>query len=150
MHLEIEILTTCTFYTRISVIVLRGRPFPFYYPLERGKERGLVEACTSFRVIPLDSWGAILSLYCLFRGVAFCDVELNTRIKTAFSSLRILFWWRWTIQLLCVLLRWNMDAYLVANRKKQFRIKMSLFLYLLAMASHRAAIHCCFLPYYCD
>ncbi len=116
MHLEIEILTTCTFYTRISVIVLRGRPFPFYYPLERGKERGLVEACTSFRVIPLDSWGAILSLYCLFRGVAFCDVELNTRIKTAFSSLRILFWWRWTIQLLCVLLRWNMDAYLVANR----------------------------------
>ncbi len=50
-----------------------------------------MEACTLFCVIPLDSWGTILSVYCLCRGVAFRDVELNTRIKTALSSLRVLF-----------------------------------------------------------
>ncbi len=63
-------------------------PFPFCYPLARGGKEGLVEACTSFRVIPLDSKGTILSVYCLCRGVAFGDVKLSTRIKTALSSLR--------------------------------------------------------------
>ena len=74
-------------------------PFPFIIHSCGGGKEGLVEACTSFRVIPLDSWGNILSMYCLCRGVAFRDVELNTRIKTALSSLQMLFWWRWIIKL---------------------------------------------------
>ncbi len=61
----------------------------------------VVEWPTSFFNYPLMGWGrergsgrslhivagTVLSVYCLCRGVAFRDVELNTRIKTAISSL---------------------------------------------------------------
>ena len=125
----------------VKCVVSRGRPLSLFIIRYRGGgKEGLVEACTSFHVIPLDSWGTILSVYCLCRGVTFRDVELNTRIKTVLSSLRMLFGRRCIIQLQCVELHWNMDSYLAANRKKQFlpfyRNKMQLFLYQLAMASH--------------
>ena len=60
-------------------------PFPFIIHSPGGGKEGLVEACTSFRGILLDSWGNLLSVYCLCRGVAFGDVELNTRINTVIS-----------------------------------------------------------------
>ncbi len=64
---------------RCRRLVSRGRPLSLLSSAGGGK-KSLVEACTSFRAIPLDSWGTILSMYCLSRGAAFRDVELNTRI----------------------------------------------------------------------
>ncbi len=84
----------------VKCVVSRGRPLSLFIIRYRGGgKEGLAEACTSFNVIPLDVWGTILSVYCLCSGVAFRDVELNTRIKTVLSSLRMLFGRRCIIQL---------------------------------------------------
>ncbi len=52
-----------------------ARPTPFIIICSRGGgKKSLVEACTSFHVIPLDSWGTILSMYCLCRSEVFRDI----------------------------------------------------------------------------
>ncbi len=75
-------------------IVSRGRPLSLLLSARAGKGKRVWKKLvhTSFRIIPLDSWGTILSVYYLCRGAAFRDLELNTLIKTVLS-------WRWIIQL---------------------------------------------------